>query len=517
MSYDAEIIILGSGISALTCASLLSSVFKKKVLLVEKHFKAGGFTHTFRRQGFEWDVGLHYIGGMQSKGFLPNPQRNGFKFFSLISGGQLKWKKLPDPFEHYIFDDFSFHQPVGREKFQKELEALFPEEKMAIAQYFLDLRRVCETAIVHSGRDVLPAPIRMGMAAVKASAMSLGRMTLKEYLDLNFKEPRLKSILSAQWLDYGLTPDQASFFVHAVIASHYLEGAYYPVGGGGKIADECLKVIRANGGDILIDREVVGVRSLDKGIELDVIHQKNGERLQLKAPKVISGIGVENTFSLCGDVFAKELSELKLLPSGFSALSLFVGLSKNPAGVDGGNYWLFSEESKASPLSSPVWISFPGLKGGDFEKPTAVAIAPMSYDLFKSYENTHWKKRPPAYMQFKNELEQGILKRMERQWPNFSEHVKYVELGTPLTTRHFTSHKGGASYGLPAVPRRYELEFLRPKTRLKGLYLTGADICTHGIYGAMTSGILTVSAMMGGRGLIQILKRANEFKDENFL
>ena len=62
--YDA--IIIGSGISGLCTAALLS-MNNKKVLVLEKHFKVGGYTHTFKRQNFEWDVGIHYIGGVHLK------------------------------------------------------------------------------------------------------------------------------------------------------------------------------------------------------------------------------------------------------------------------------------------------------------------------------------------------------------------------------------------------------------------------------------------------------------------
>ena len=58
-SFDA--IIIGSGIGGLCTAALLG-LKGKRVLVLEKHFKIGGWTHTFRRENYEWDVGIHYIG-----------------------------------------------------------------------------------------------------------------------------------------------------------------------------------------------------------------------------------------------------------------------------------------------------------------------------------------------------------------------------------------------------------------------------------------------------------------------
>ena len=49
-SYD--VIIIGSGIGGL-CSAALLSMKGKKVLVLEKHFKIGGWTHTFRRKNYE--------------------------------------------------------------------------------------------------------------------------------------------------------------------------------------------------------------------------------------------------------------------------------------------------------------------------------------------------------------------------------------------------------------------------------------------------------------------------------
>ena len=48
-SWDA--IVIGSGIGGLTAAALLSRQAGKRVLVLERHYTAGGFTHTFRRPG----------------------------------------------------------------------------------------------------------------------------------------------------------------------------------------------------------------------------------------------------------------------------------------------------------------------------------------------------------------------------------------------------------------------------------------------------------------------------------
>jgi all-trans-retinol 13,14-reductase len=79
--YDA--IVIGSGIGGLCNAALLSKL-GKKVCVLEQHYTAGGFTHSYEREGFEWDVGVHYIGEMQKPTMLK-------RLFDVISDGQLQW------------------------------------------------------------------------------------------------------------------------------------------------------------------------------------------------------------------------------------------------------------------------------------------------------------------------------------------------------------------------------------------------------------------------------------------
>ena len=60
---DLDAIIIGSGIGAL-CTGAIMSKAEKKVLILEQHDQAGGCCHTFTDKGYEFDVGIHYIGDL---------------------------------------------------------------------------------------------------------------------------------------------------------------------------------------------------------------------------------------------------------------------------------------------------------------------------------------------------------------------------------------------------------------------------------------------------------------------
>ena len=55
-SYDA--IFIGSGMGSLAGAAILSRE-GLRVLVLEQHYTPGGYTHVFKRKGYEWDVGIH--------------------------------------------------------------------------------------------------------------------------------------------------------------------------------------------------------------------------------------------------------------------------------------------------------------------------------------------------------------------------------------------------------------------------------------------------------------------------
>jgi hypothetical protein len=62
-----DVIVIGSGIGGLACAVALSRS-GRKVLVLEQHFVAGGLTQTFSREGFTWEVRLHYLGDVHEGG-----------------------------------------------------------------------------------------------------------------------------------------------------------------------------------------------------------------------------------------------------------------------------------------------------------------------------------------------------------------------------------------------------------------------------------------------------------------
>lgn len=213
-TYDA--IIIGSGIGSLSVASLLAQMAKKRVLVLERHFKLGGFTHTFKRKGYSWDVGLHYVGGLE-------PGSRGRQLFDFITRSGVQWQKLPERFETFVCPDFTFSVPSQPEQYLHDLLQHFPAEEVGLKRYFRDLKRTANGIGLELWRWSAPPWLRVALYAPTARTRRLAHMTTKAYLAKHFHDERLKALLVSQWGDYGLPPTQSSFAVHALVTSSYFE------------------------------------------------------------------------------------------------------------------------------------------------------------------------------------------------------------------------------------------------------------------------------------------------------
>ena len=76
----------------LSAAAILSKA-GMKVLVLEKHGKCGGTCHIFKSEGYEFDVGIHYVGELNR----PTTTRT---LLEQISDGQIQWADLS---KHYFY------------------------------------------------------------------------------------------------------------------------------------------------------------------------------------------------------------------------------------------------------------------------------------------------------------------------------------------------------------------------------------------------------------------------------
>ena len=511
-SWDA--IVIGSGIGGLSAAAALAKYARRRVIVLERHYTPGGYTHAFHRPGYEWDVGVHYVGEMQTRG--PGVRAA----FDALTMGRLKWAPMPDVYDRMAIGERRYDFPAGRERLREQLKTYFPQEAQAIDQYLAALNAAHKAGTMYFAEKAVPRLVaKVAGGKMRAPFLRWAGPTTREVLEGITSNQELIGLLTAQWGDYGLPPAKSSFGIHAIVAWHYLEGASYPVGGATRIAQAMAPVIESTGGQIAVSAEVAEIL-VEDGRATGV---RMADGVVLRAGMVISDAGARNTFGrlLDGhklDGHQEVEEELARIPSSMAHLSLYVGLQHSAAelGLSGTNVWVFPSADHDANLERFVrdpeapfpllFISFPSAKDPDFERrhpgrATIEVVSLVPYDWFVRWESTHWKRRTEEYAAFKLRLAGRMQRELERVVPEVAGKIDHAELSTPLTTRHFMNYEHGEAYGLASTPERFLARSLQSRTPVRNLFLTGQDVVSLGVTGALMGGLVCASAALG-RALI---------------
>ncbi|MEM7431447.1 MAG: NAD(P)/FAD-dependent oxidoreductase [Pseudomonadota bacterium] len=514
-SYDA--LVIGSGMGGLTTAALLSDL-GWRVAVLEQHYTAGGYTHSYERNGYEWDVGVHYIGDVGA----PTRTR---KMFDFLSDGQLQWAPMDDEYDRFYVGDKVFNAIAGRQAFRDNLVRQFPDEEAAIERYMELLQEVGGALNAH-GMEKVMKPWQRALSAPYTKLKKPKHLyrTTYEVLSELTDNADLIATICGQWGDMGLPPKQSAFMVHSMIARHYLYGGYYPVGGSWKIAETIIPKIQTSGGEVFTyarvneilveDGKVVGVEMSD------------GHRIDCHC--VVSSAGVINTF---GHLLGKETVDqagypelLENVKPSFAHLGIYAGFkgTAEELGMPKTNFWIYSSNDYDGDierfLADPdapfpvVYISFPSAKDPDYlnrhpDTATVEIVAPAPYAWFQQWEGTTWGKRGEDYEAYRDELGERLMRYLYDKLPQLEGKCDYYEVSTPLSTNWFSAYQEGELYGLDHTATRLQQDWLGPRTRIPGLWLTGQDTLTCGVTGAMMAGMLTTTALVGMRKMSPLMRK----------
>ena len=513
--YDT--IIIGSGMGSLSTGAILAKQ-GQKVLILERHYEPGGFTHTFKRKGYEWDVGIHYIGDVQRK-------KSGMRrLFDYISNGKLEWADMGEVYDKIIIGDKSYDFVKGVQNFKDKMLEYFPKEKKAIDGYVSLVFKANSKSKQYYIDKALPSFLSAIFGGIlrKPYYKFSDKTTYETLRSLTSNEELIK-VLLGQYGDYGLEPKKSSFVMHAAVAGHYFGGGSFPVGGSSKIVETVDKVIESAGGTILIGAEVDEIiveNNSAKGVQM-----KGGKTFLAK--NIISGAGIMTTYNkLVPPSVAQKhqlKEQLKQVNRSVAHACLYIGLegSPNELQLPKTNYWVYPDDLDhdgcvaryVKDVDQPfpvVYISFPSAKDPDWSnrypgKSTIDIITLVPYETFEPWADTQWKKRGEEYDQLKEKMAQRLLNELYKQLPQLEGKVDYYELSTPLTTQHFVNYDKGEIYGLDHTPKRFRQKFLKPRTPIKNLFLTGQDIISVGVGSALFSGVLTATALTGTNVMKKIM------------
>lgn len=515
-----DYIVVGSGLAGMTTASLLAKV-GHKVLVLEQHDVAGGATHTFTEKGFEFDVGIHYIGERMTTNLSPCR-----RMFEVISDGGIEWSECDDKYDFYVNDKTGDKFGFGRDHGDnmKRLEEKFPGCGPALRRY----RRASQLAKLSGASLFLLKLFPLWVLRLLKPIVSLtwgwsaDRTAIEVMQKCGLKDEELIGVLTYLYGDYGLPPGRVAFLVQALLETHYEGGAFFPRGGSSSIAKTVVAAINRRGGHVLVRAPVekINVEELAGGGFKATGVTCKGVDIKAKLG-VISNAGATNTFKylLPEKAAAPNLAPLErlgVMEPSVQLCYLFVGLDKTDAELNlpACNMWILGghdHDAQFDKLDAAdtfedigflpaIFLSFGSSKddrnvtrekkGGA----TLQLLAPVKYEWFEAWKDKKHQHRGGDYEAEKKIWADRLLAKLYKYFPQCEGHVEFHDVGTPLTTDFYLNTKRGETYGLTHKMPRFCVEAqeaLHTQTGVQNLTMCGQDHFSVGIVAALGSGYIT--------------------------
>ena len=243
--YDT--IIIGAGVSGLSCAAHLAKA-GKKVIVFEQNKRPGGYCCSYTRRGLIFDPGAHWI--IDEHGFNNLLIELGVDPIEFI---QLKavYRILgPTKYVDILMSE--------RELFEKTMRRSFPTVKDSTLEELIDLALLLKEEMNTIPTDSLEllslfGKVSMGFQMLKKAKnmMKYSKMKLKDFLEEMFPEDEYKDLRAALHIIPG--EDATAIALLIFIALGISGSAYGPKGGAQQIPDSLARAVKANKGKIIVN------------------------------------------------------------------------------------------------------------------------------------------------------------------------------------------------------------------------------------------------------------------------
>lgn len=123
----------------------------------------------------------------------------------------------------------------------------------------------------------------------------------------------------------------------------------------------------------------------------------------------------------------------------------------------------------------------------------------VNYEWFEEWKDTPVRKRGDDYLEYKMRFANNLFDWACSQYPKLRDKLVYQEVSTPLSNAHYLGRYLGAMYSTEQNVERFQAEALarnRCDTPVKNLFVSGQDVFSCGIAGAVHGGLLCASTVL---------------------
>ncbi|MBN1578183.1 MAG: NAD(P)/FAD-dependent oxidoreductase [Chitinispirillaceae bacterium] len=487
-----DLVVIGSGFGGLTAGAFCAKA-GKKVLVIERHDRPGGYAQSFARRGFQFDSSVHFTGGCAPA----DEERYGaiYKTLDLLHV-QDRCTFFPlDPFIRIQIPGFRFDIPSGIGPFAAALSDACPNDRKGIGRLVTlchtiddELRRMPPKPTVW---DALTTPLRF------PHVFRYRSLTLKKALDCFLSDERAKTVFSSLCLCYATPPGRISFlnWTHLII-SFIHERASACRGTFQKLADALAYALRSYGGELMLKtsvRKLLIENNRVKGVLLS-----DGRRIE--ASTILSNADLLSTYTALPDPplapnnFKRRL--MNMVPTA-SCFAVYIGTDLPVSNLEIAHETLLMDSSSTddcfnfSPATGPrhVLVSVPTLTDSSIAPPGNHIVSLMS---LMPYEKTVPENK-------RKDLADALLRKACTVLPGLDRRIIVMETAIPSTFERYTKNTKGAIIGWESTPLQSGPG--RPAHRspmIKGLYHAGHWTRPGGgVYGSMISGRQAAQLILG--------------------
>jgi phytoene dehydrogenase-like protein len=459
ITKDYDVIIIGSGLAAMTAANIMGR-HGHSVLLLESHNKLGGFATWFFRQDRKhvFDISLH--------GFPVGMIKTCKKYWSKeIADAIVQLKDV-----RFVNPQFTLQTDFTKEHYTQMMVEKFNIPKSTVDAFFEYLAH---------------------MNFFDNSSMTNGELFEKFFPGRN---DVTRFLMEPITYANGSTLDDPAIS-YGIVFSNFMSKGVYTFQGGtdfiiAKMRDELLK----NNVDIKLQTRVDKI-SIQDGKANGII--LNGKLIRSKS--ILSNANIRSTvLNLVGEEYFPTdfIEKTKAVRLNSSSCQVYMGLKEGATIPYIGELVFTSSYPTYDParlvdlkVSSRTFSVYYPKESRPQEPDARVAIVSSTncqYDDWKSLT-------PEAYEAEKNFMIEETLKGLEVFIPNIRDLLEVVEAATPLTVERYTLHPKGSSFGTKF--EGLDVSMNLHKT-IPGLFHAGSvGIIMSGWLGAANYGVIQSNAI----------------------